>query len=278
MYDACVLYPAPLRDLLMHLALTDLFRAKWTDAIHDEWIRNVLKDRPDLKPEQLDRTRTLMNAHVRDCLVTSYEDLIPALTLPDPDDRHVLAAAIRSAADVIVTANLSDFPNAVLATYGIDAQHPDEFIMRLLDLAPNVVFAATKRQRESLKNPRLSVDEFPGVAGTPRSCANSGCLTTVSRPDLTRRRGESTHATGSKKEVEEGDAALGRSSFVVLSVPPQFRRSHRLAACVDRHRTQAVAASAPLRDLLFVTPSRVRIGAARLRIRRCSSSTSCVAD
>jgi hypothetical protein len=70
LYDACVLYPAPLRDLLMHLAITDLYRAKWTDAIHDEWIRNVLANRPDLKPEQLQRTRELMNAHVRDCLVT----------------------------------------------------------------------------------------------------------------------------------------------------------------------------------------------------------------
>ena len=69
LYDACVLYPAPLRDLLMHVAVTDLYRAKWTDAIHDEWTRNVLKDRPDLKPEQLQRTRELMNSHVRDCLV-----------------------------------------------------------------------------------------------------------------------------------------------------------------------------------------------------------------
>jgi hypothetical protein len=70
LHDACVLYPARLRDLLMYLALTDLFRAKWTDAIHDEWIGNVLKDRPDLTPAQLGRTRALMNAHVRDCLVT----------------------------------------------------------------------------------------------------------------------------------------------------------------------------------------------------------------
>lgn len=69
-YDACTLYPAPLRDLLMHLALTDLFRAKWTDQIHDEWIRSVLRDRPDLALEQLERTRSLMNAHVRDCLVS----------------------------------------------------------------------------------------------------------------------------------------------------------------------------------------------------------------
>ncbi|MCA9164925.1 MAG: PIN domain-containing protein, partial [Planctomycetales bacterium] len=126
--DACVLYPAPLRDLLMHLAMTDLFHAKWTDAIHDEWTRSVLKSRPDLKPEQLQRTRDLMNAHVRDCIVTGYESLIPSLTLPDSDDCHVLAAAIRCNADAIVTFNLKDFPAATLKPFGIDVLHPDNFL------------------------------------------------------------------------------------------------------------------------------------------------------
>jgi hypothetical protein len=87
-YDACVLYPAPLRDLLMRLALTDLFRARCTDLIHDEWMRNVLAQRPDLKSEDLERTRSLMNAHVRDGLATRFEHLIPSVELPDPDDRH----------------------------------------------------------------------------------------------------------------------------------------------------------------------------------------------
>lgn len=158
--DACVLHPAPLRDLLMHLALTDLFRAKWTEQIHDEWIRSVLEQRPDLRREQLDRTRQLMNAHVRDCLVTGYEALIPALNLPDPEDRHVLAAAIRAGADVIVTYNLHDFPGVALAPYGIDAQHPDEFVAHLLDLAPQTVCIAAKRQRHSLRKPPATVNEF----------------------------------------------------------------------------------------------------------------------
>jgi len=144
----------------MYLALTDLFRAKWTDAIHDEWMRNVLKDYPDISREKLERTRDLMNAHVRDCLVTDYEDLIEALTLPDPDDRHVLAAAIRAGADVIVTSNLTDFPADVLGKYGIEAQHPDEFFMHQLDLAPNLVCSAAKKQRESLKKPPLTVEQY----------------------------------------------------------------------------------------------------------------------
>lgn len=160
LYDACVLYPAPLRDLLMHLAQTGLFRARWSEAIHEEWIRSVLEQRTDLRREQLDRTRELMNKAVPDCLITGYEDLVPGLVLPDADDRHVLAAAIRGRADVIVTFNLKDFPESVLDRYGIEAQHPDEFVAHLLDLAPLAVCAAVKRQRQSLKNPPKSVDEL----------------------------------------------------------------------------------------------------------------------
>lgn len=144
----------------MHLALTDLFRARWTDQIHDEWVANLLENRPDLKPEQLERTRRLMDSHVRDCLVTGYEDLIEGLTLPDPDDRHVLAAAIRTRASVIVTFNLDDFPNDYVEEFGVEAQHPDEFITHLLDLSPGDVCAAAKRQRANLRNPPRSVDEF----------------------------------------------------------------------------------------------------------------------
>lgn len=94
-YDACVLYPAPLRDLLMHLALTDMYRARWSNMIHDEWTRNVLEHRKDLKPEAIARTRQLMDANVREALVENFEHLIPAIELPDPDDRHVVAAAMR---------------------------------------------------------------------------------------------------------------------------------------------------------------------------------------
>lgn len=160
LYDACVLYPAPLRDLLMRLALTDLFRARWTDQIHDEWIRNVLKDRPDITPNQLERTRSLMNFHVRDSLVTGYKTLIENLELPDPDDRHVLAAAIRTRASVIVTFNLKDFPADILDPLGMEVQHPDEFISHLIDLNSGAVCVAAKRQRESLKNPPRTVEEF----------------------------------------------------------------------------------------------------------------------
>jgi predicted nucleic acid-binding protein len=160
LYDACVLYPAPLRDLLVQLALTDLFRARWTDQIHDEWIRSVLKQRPDLTLEQLTYTKELMNSHVRDCLVSGYEYLIPTLALPDPDDRHVLAAAVVGNADVIVTFNLKDFPESILAQYDIESQHPDDFVSDLLDLNPYSVRAAAEKYRQRLKNPPKSIDEY----------------------------------------------------------------------------------------------------------------------
>lgn len=94
-YDACVLYPAPLRDFLMWLALSGHFRAKWSLEIHNEWKRNLLKNRPDLTAEQLDRTSELMDQALPDARLSGYEELIQGLTLPDVDDRDVLAAAIR---------------------------------------------------------------------------------------------------------------------------------------------------------------------------------------
>ena len=158
--DANVLYSAPIRDLLMNLTNTDLFRPKWSKAVLDEWISNLLENRPDLKPEQLERTRELMGKHAPDALVTGYEDLIEGLQLPDPKDRHVLAAAIRGRADVIITENLKDFPPEILAPFGIEAQHPDEFILRLLDLAPGVVCSAAEHHRKTLKRPPKTLNAY----------------------------------------------------------------------------------------------------------------------
>lgn len=160
LYDASVLYPAALRNLLMRLALGGLFRARWSGRIHDEWTAAVLRDRPDLTREQLARTRTLMDAHATDALVEGFDGLIDTLVLPDPDDRHVLAAAIHGRADVIVTANLRDFPDNALCPYGIVAQHPDEFVLHLLDLDPTAVARAAQEHRASLRNPPKDVEAY----------------------------------------------------------------------------------------------------------------------
>ena len=159
-YDACVLYPPPLRDFLMQMALTDLFRAKWTDAIHDEWMHNRQAARPDIKPEELQRTRQLMDSGVRDALVTGYKFLIPTLSLPDENDRHVLAAAIHSQASVIVTFNLKDFPEESLAQYHIKVTHPDDFIADLFDIDAAKVLHAAATHRHRLTNPKKTVEEY----------------------------------------------------------------------------------------------------------------------
>jgi predicted nucleic acid-binding protein len=159
-FDACVLYPSPLRSFLMHLAMTDLFRAKWTRDIHEEWMRNVEANYQDIDRQQVERIRELMDAHVRDCLVTDYEQLIDSLVLPDPDDRHVLAAAVKCNADMIVTFNLKDFPATVLEPFGIEPTHPDDFIEYQMDLAPHTVASAAKRHRDSLKNPPRGVEDY----------------------------------------------------------------------------------------------------------------------
>jgi hypothetical protein len=160
LYDACVLYPATLRDFLMSLAETSLFRARWTDRIHEEWITNLLAQRQDLTRERLMRTRQLMDRTVPDCLISGYEDLIPVLELPDEKDRHVLAAAIRGGADVIVTTNLRHFPVETLARYDIEPQHPDTFADHLFNLNQGTVCAAAKRHRARLKKPPLNTRQY----------------------------------------------------------------------------------------------------------------------
>lgn len=107
-YDACVLYPAPLRDLLMQLALSDLYRAKWTERIHEEWMSNLLSN-----------------------------------------------PAIKAHADVIVTYNLNDFPESILKPLGLEAQHPDEFISHLIDLAPAAVIGAAKALLNTINHDHL---------------------------------------------------------------------------------------------------------------------------
>lgn len=115
----------------MHLAVSGLFHAKWTERIHDEWIENLLRNRSDLSRERLQRTRRLMDSKAKEPLITGYEELIPTLNLPDKNDRHVLAAAIHGNVSIIVTQNLSDFPKSALLPYEIEALSVDNFVMRL---------------------------------------------------------------------------------------------------------------------------------------------------
>ena len=169
-YDACVLYPADMRDFLMRLATAGLFRAKWTDRIHEEWIGNLLAKRSDLSRSRLERTRDKMNGAVEDCLVTGYERFEKTICLPDENDRHVVAAAIKARADAIVTLNLKDFPEDTLRELGLEPIHPDVFALNQFDLNRGRVIETCRHHRSELRNPRKTPSEYLGIlvrAGFP---------------------------------------------------------------------------------------------------------------
>lgn len=133
LYDANVLYGNEVHDLLIRLGQSGLVRAHWTSAILDEVTRNLGINR-SIPAHKLSVLRERMNAAIPGVLVENYHELIEGLKLPDSDDRHVLAAAIKIGADVIVTWNLRDFPPSVLDAYGIEAKSPDDIVLDLLDL------------------------------------------------------------------------------------------------------------------------------------------------
>ncbi|GAA3767041.1 PIN domain-containing protein [Terriglobus aquaticus] len=159
-FDANVLYPAGLRNFLMYLALTGTFRAHWSAEVHEEWMCNLLENRPDITLDKLERTRRLMEQALPDAMVFGYEHHTETLCLSDRDDRHVLAAAIHSDSSLIVTLNLADFPSDVLAAFDIEAQHPDDFVLALFEAFPGLVLEAAIAHRASLKNPPKNRDEY----------------------------------------------------------------------------------------------------------------------
>ncbi|MEY8689645.1 MAG: PIN domain-containing protein [Leptothrix sp. (in: b-proteobacteria)] len=172
--DANVLHSYPLTALLLELAEARLYRPAWSQDIHTEWQRSVLRARPDVDASMLERRRTAMDTALPDACVSGYSRLIDALTLPDPDDRHVLAAAIRAKAEVIVTFNERDFPADTLAGFDITAQHPDVFLCHLIDLSPATVRARIEAMLRNWRKPPNTPEDFISVlerAGLPESAA-----------------------------------------------------------------------------------------------------------
>ena len=149
-----------MRDIFLQMAANDVFCAKWTEDIHREWIDALTRNEPHRGRATLEHTRRLMDQATRDCLATGYDPLIPALNLPDPDDRHVLAAAIAGRCDVIVTCNLRDFPEDAPMPYGIEVLHPDTFLSNCLDLMPESFCDAVRKIRERLVAPPISVQDY----------------------------------------------------------------------------------------------------------------------
>lgn len=161
-YDASVFYPDALRDLHIRVAGAGLFQAKWTRQIVAEAMTALARNRPDIPAARLERLGALINDSVPDCLITGYEPLIENLKLPDPDDRHVLAAAIKASAQVIVTANLRDFPQSDLAPWDIEAQTPDEFMLNQISVDAMVVFACIQQIADSRKRRPKTVNDVLG--------------------------------------------------------------------------------------------------------------------
>lgn len=151
--DACVLYPAPIRDIILSMASEGLLKPKWSSIIQEEWTRNLLAKRPDLTKKQLNSTIDAMNTAFPDSNVENFEELMPSLTLPDENDRHVLACAIKCKADLLTTINLKDFPPKSIAKYDIQVQHPDELICNLIDLNEDLAYRAFENMVNRLKNP-----------------------------------------------------------------------------------------------------------------------------
>ena len=173
-YDACVLYSAPLRDLLLDIALMGLVCPHWSNEIHEEWIGSLLRKRPTLSRESLERTRQRMDAKFKNSLTKDYESIVPTLTLPDPKDRHILAVAIQSQSSWIITFNVRDFPRTILQPYGVEAMVPDEFVLRLIRDNPDRVLHAVRDHRSDLIRPPKTVAEYRATLekqGLPQTVA-----------------------------------------------------------------------------------------------------------
>lgn len=160
--DACVMYPITLTNILAQLAVEGLYTAKWTKQIDEEWVRAILKSHQNFSRDQVLRRLSALHAAIPDWEIVkeSYSEFIEILNLPDPNDRHVLAAAIAGHADCIVTFNVKDFPAPNLEKWAIEVLHPDDFISLQLSLEPVLALTAIKHIRTRFKSPPKTSVEF----------------------------------------------------------------------------------------------------------------------
>lgn len=154
--DTNIIYPIEIRDLLFWFAHFDLFTVKWSQHIFDEW--ESVMERKGITQSQIKKRTNVANLAFPDALVTNYESLIDGLSLPDKKDCHVLAAAIKTNANVIVTNNLKDFPNEYLETFGLSAKSADDFIADIIDLNHKKAVEAFRKLVLNRTNPDL--DEY----------------------------------------------------------------------------------------------------------------------
>ncbi|SDM86318.1 PIN domain-containing protein [Kriegella aquimaris] len=154
--DTNVIYPIEIRDLLFWFAHYDLYTPKWSEHIFAEWA-DVMK-RKGVSEEEISKRMTRANLAFPDAFVPNYSGLISGLKLPDPNDCHVLAAAIKTNANVIVTNNIKDFPKEYLSSFGLSAKTADDFLTDIIDLNPEEAVKAFKEMVLYRRNPDL--DEY----------------------------------------------------------------------------------------------------------------------
>lgn len=130
--DTNVFYPLWIRDLLLWFAYHELYTPKWSKHIFDEWLDVMI--RKGISRDEATKRTEKVNSAFPDALVKNYEPLIDTLKLPDTKDRHVLAAAIKTNASLIVTNNLKDFPADYLTDFGLSAKSADDFFTDIIDL------------------------------------------------------------------------------------------------------------------------------------------------
>lgn len=157
--DANVFFGARLRSLVLFMAQSKMFRAGWTARVHEEWMRNVAEKR-SIDISQLEKIRICMDRSVLNCVVTGYEPLEQGFHLPDPDDRHILAAAVQSGADLILTFNAKDFPKDVVEPLGIEICDPDEFLLDLFGISEELFIEHVKLDFHHYKAPPLTFDQY----------------------------------------------------------------------------------------------------------------------
>lgn len=158
--DANVLVPALGRNILLSLAEEGFFRPRWTRTILNEVetaIAEILQARgANDAAAAANRARTAIECAFDEAMIEGHEPLIAGLDLPDEKDRHVLAAAIKARAPVIVTQNLGDFPETYLRNYETEARAPDTFLADTIDLYPTESVGALRRMRKRFKKPELT--------------------------------------------------------------------------------------------------------------------------
>ena len=160
-YDACVLYPVRLRDFLLRAGFTPQLnlRARTSATILDE-LGSALVRTGAIPPDRWAPHRSQIEGAVEDFLVDGYDLLIDGISLPDANDRHVVAAAIRCQAQGIVTFNLKDFPAATLDAFDIEAIHPDDFCVSLIEQSAVACVELIHQQLSALVRPQISLDEL----------------------------------------------------------------------------------------------------------------------